>query len=153
MLAAKISRKELMKSVFLYAIINCVIFIVTVMAFKYLNLLHVWGLRITHYVIVIFVCLYQARRIIRKHGAYLPFLRAFSLSLFTGILAFALYGLFILLYSLFDPYLAKIFITDSQDDNILIPALIVFFEGSGASIIVALIVMIFAARFEDGELS
>ncbi|HOZ86711.1 MAG TPA: hypothetical protein PL029_03085 [Bacteroidia bacterium] len=149
--AAKISDKETQKTVAIFAITNCILFIIAVISFKYLNLLHFWGLRITNYVIISVVSIYQVNRLIRNNGGYVPFLQAFVLTFITGIFSFMLYAAFIYTYSFFDPYLAEMFITGSVHDNRLMPAIIVFFEGSGASIIVALIAMVYASRFEDGE--
>ncbi|MES2679067.1 MAG: hypothetical protein V4635_04245 [Bacteroidota bacterium] len=151
--AAIITDTATRKSLIIFAIANCILFIIAVISFKYLNLLHFWGLRITNYVIVTLISIYQVNRLIRNNGGYVPFLKAFVLTLFTGIFSFMLFAAFIYVYSFFDPYLAKMFITGSDDSNRLIPAMIVFFEGSGASIIVALIAMVYASRFEDGETS
>ncbi len=40
---------------------------------------------------------------------------------------------------------------DSNSQNKMVAAMLVFFEGSGGSIIVALIAMFYAGRYQDGE--
>lgn len=149
--AAKISFKSARKSIFLFALVNCIIYITLALVFKYTNLLHVWGLRMSNYAVLIFVCILQVRHWTKARGGYVPFLEAFFTALFTGALASLMFGVFILIYSLFDPYLAGMYIADPGLQSLLIPPIILIFEGTGASIIVGLIVMLYASRFEEGE--
>lgn len=146
-----ISNSKTMLSIVTFGALNAAIFISLVLAYKYLGLLHFWGLRVTNYVVFIVSSLVQLRRLIARDQAVIPFLGSFILVLFTGVVAFALYAVFIFIYSFADPDLAEMFITGADQAGHLTPAVIVFFEGSGASIVVALVGMVYTSRFEDGE--
>lgn len=150
---AKISFSKLKKNIFLFGIINCAIFIVLFLSFKYLNFRDITGLRLINYFALTIISLYQIHRLVKlKHG-YIPFLNTFCLIFFTGTWAFMLFSAFIYVYSWLDPYLHELFIMDSNSQNKLVAAMLVFFEGSGGSIIIALIAMFYAGRYQDGEAS
>lgn len=149
--AAKISFASARKSILIFALINCSLYIVLALTFKYLNLLHVWGLRMSNYAVLIFVCIWQVRHWVKSRRGYVPFLEAFFTALFTGSLASVLFGAFIFVYSLSDPYLAPMYVADAGLQSLVIPPVMLVVEGAGASIIVALIVMLYASRFEEGE--
>ena len=149
--AARISLGKAKKSIFTFALINCVVYIVLVLTFKYANLLHIWGLRMSNYAALSLISILQVRQWIKANKGYLPFLEAFFTILFTGALASLFFGGFMLVYSLYDPYLATMYVTDPGLQSMVIPAIVLVLEGTGASIIVALIVMFYAGRFEEGE--
>ncbi len=151
--AAKISIAQAKKNIFVFAAINCLAYIISLLAFKYLNLLHIWGLRMADYLIFAIISIWQIRRWISRNHGYVPFLQAFFTILFTGAFSFLLFGAFLLIYSFSDPYLTGFFVTNTGQPGKLIPSIIVIFEGGGASIIVALIASFYAARYEDGEIS
>ena len=151
--AAKTSVTTMKRSIVRFAILNAAIFILLALAFKCLNLLHIWGLNMINYVILTFISLWQVHRWIKQSHGYIPFLEVFFTVIFTGALAFVFFGIFIFLYSLYDPYLASLYITHSDSAGKLIAPILLFFEGSGGSIIVAMIAAFYAARFEDGEAS
>jgi hypothetical protein len=151
--AAKMSVATMKKSIFSFAIINAVIFIIFALSFKYLNLLHVWGLSMINYLSLTLISLYQVNRWIKMGKGYVPFLQAFFTILFTGACSFIIFGAFVLIYTLFDPYLPKLFITHAESTGKLVAPILLFFEGTGGSVIVALIASFYAARYEDGEVS
>jgi hypothetical protein len=149
--AANISLEKNKRSILIFGLVNCLVYILLVLGFKYLGLLHIWGLRMANYVTLTLVSIWQVRHWIKVSGGYVPFLQAFFTALFTGSCSFILFGGFIFFYSFFDPYLAPLYITDPETQTRLIPSILVALEGSGASIVVALIVMLYASRFEEGE--
>ena len=151
--SAKISISKMKREIFIYGLISGILYIVSLLSFKYLNLLHIRTLRIFNYVALTLISLYQVHHWIKKSGGYIPFLEVFFTVLFTGAFSFAILGIFIFIYSFSDPYLTELFIVSSNDHSKLVPAIVVFFEGSGASIIVSLIVMLYASKFEEGETS
>jgi len=149
--AAHLSFSAMRTSIFTFGAVNAGIFILLAIVFKYLNMLHIWGLDMINYVVLAFLSLYQVHHWIRTGRGYVPFLQAFFAILFTGAVAFILFGAFILIYSLFDPLLAKMYITHADSAGKLVGPILLFFEGTGGSIIVALIASFYAARYEDGE--
>jgi hypothetical protein len=149
--AANISLEQNKRSIIIFGLVNCVAYIILVLSFKYLSLLHIWGLRMANYVTLTFISIWQVRHWIKVSGGYVPFLQAFFTALFTGSFSFILFGAFIFFYSFSDPYLAALYITDPETQTRLIPPIVLVLEGTGASIIVALIVMLYASRFEEGE--
>lgn len=149
--AANISLERNKRSILVFGLINCAAYILLVLSFKYLGLLHVWGLRMCNYVVLTLVSIWQIRHWIKISGGYVPFLQAFFTALFTGACSFVFFGIFIFFYSFSDPYLAGLYIADPDTQTLLIPPMVLVLEGSGASIITGLIVMLYAGRFEDDE--
>ena len=82
---------------------------------------------------------------------YIPFLQVLTITFFTGTVSFFLFSIFIFGYSFFDPYLNSLFIMDTEGMPRIAPPMLVFFEGSGVSIIVGLITMIYSEKFSDKE--
>lgn len=149
--AAKISATKMQKSIFKFAVIECAFYIAFALSFKFLNLLHIWGLSMVNYFVLAVISIFQVHSWIKRSGGYVPFLQAFFTALFTGSVSFVLFAIFILVYSFSDPYFAKLFITHTENTGRLIAPIVVFFEGTGASIIVGLISSFYAARYEDQE--
>lgn len=149
--ALRLNASEMRNTIFVYAIINCIAYIVLLLSCKYLNVLHITGLRMLNYVLFTFISFYQLHHLIKKYKGYLPFLQVYMISLFTGAASFFLFAVFIFFYTWFDPYLNDLYL-DVSDSNRFIPALLIFFEGTGGSIIVAFIVMKYANRYADGEI-
>src|SRR6185437_13115298 len=141
---AKISFSKLKKNIFIFGIIDCVFFIILFFAFKYLNFKDITGLRVINYAALALISLYQIHKLIKQRNGYIPFLESFCLTFFTGSFSFLLFSAFIYIYSWCDPYLYELFIMDSTSQNKLVAAILVFFEGSGGSIIIALIAMFYA---------
>lgn len=150
---AKISFSKLKKNIFIFGIINCAFFIILFFAFKYLNFVNITNLRVVNYAALALISVYQIHRLIKQRNGYIPFLESFLLTFCTGTWAFILFSAFIYIYSWCDPYLHELFIMDSNAQNKLVAAMLVFFEGSGGSIIIALIAMFYAGMYQDGEAS
>lgn len=144
--AAKITSTRARNNILFFSVLNCLCYIAFMMVVKYTGLLHITGLRAVNYVILAILSLLQIRRLIRRFHGYIPFLEALTITFITGTLSFFLFSLFIFGYSFVDPYLNSLFIMDIGDMSRLIPPLLVFFEGSGISIIIGLITMEYAAR-------
>lgn len=147
-----LSVSRMKKEIVTFAILNCVLYIVFLLSFKYLNLLHVYGLRMINYLVFGVLSVIEIRRLVKLYGAPIPFLQSFFLILCTGALSFFLLGVFLLLYSFVDPMLNPFYATHYNGIR-LVPSVFIFFEGTGASIIIGLISMLYASQFESGEKS
>lgn len=145
-----ISISQMRREIFTYAIINCLVYILLLMLFKYLGLLHIYGLRMVNYLVLGVLSIVQVRRLIIQHAACVPFLQTFFMVLLTGAFSFFLLGIFLLAYSFTDPYLNPLYATHYSGIR-LVPSLFVFFEGTGASTIIGLITMLYSTQFESGE--
>lgn len=80
----------------------------------------------------------------------MKFLRSFSLVFFTGVWAFVLFGVFIIVIFLLDKEFADQL--TGTGEQMLTPIIVIISEGAGGSIIVALICMMYADRFYDHEI-
>src|SRR5580693_9749395 len=109
--AARISFSKMKKNIFIFGVINCIVYIVLIMLFRFFNLLHIGGLSMIDYVTLCLISLYQIHRWIKQTGGYVPFLQVLCTIFFTGLLSFILLGGFIFAYSLVDPYLAELYFT------------------------------------------
>ena len=138
------------KKIFIYGILNCVVYIILFMSFRCFNLLHFSGLRMLNYVTLFLLSLYQINRWVKQIGTYIPSLQAFSAIFFTGAWSFMLFAGFIFAFSLSDPYLTESYFNTYGKLHSW-SALLIFFEGVGGSIIIALVAMMYSDRYEDGE--
>ena len=148
---AKIPFAKVRNSIALYGTISCVLYIAFLLLMKMLNLMHITELRMVNYVILCLVCLFQIKRWVTKTGAYVPFLQVYLTALGTGIFSFALFSIFLFFYSRYDIELNELFIQNSGETLRTFPTVVVFFEGSAISIIVAFINLQYFRRFEEGE--
>lgn len=149
--AAKISFNKAKHNIQLFAVINCACYVAFVMVVKYGGLLHITGLRTVNYLMLAFVSIWQIRGLVKRFDGFIPFLEVLCITFSTGTLSFFLFSIFLFGYSFFDPYLNAEFIMDVGDMPRFVPSLLVFFEGSGISIIIGLIVMEYAAKFLKKE--
>jgi hypothetical protein len=150
---AKISFSKMKKNILIFGIINCAFYIILFFAFKYLNFKNITNLRVINYAALTLISLFQIHSLIKQKNGYIPFLESFLLIFCTGTWSFMLFSGFIYIYSWCDPYLHELFIMDSSAQNKLVAAMLVFFEGSGGSIIIALIAMFYSGMYQDGEAS
>jgi|ERR1700757_4678399 len=153
MLQAKISFSKMRKNILVFGIVNFAIYTVLFLLFKYLNFLNITSLWIVNYATLTLISLYQVHKLVKQSGGYVPFLQIFCIIFFTGSWSFILFGIFIFIYAWFDPYLNQLFDMDADSQSKLVSAILVVFEGSGASIIIALIAMFYSSRYEDGEVT
>lgn len=149
--AAKISFDTMKKSILLFAVINSVIYFLLVLSFKYLNLLHVFGLGLVNFVVLFFLSMLQFKLQILKNKGYIPYLQVFFATLMTGTLSFAAFVVFLFGYSFIDPYFTDLFFVETGTSIKVLPFILLFCQGSGGSIIVALAISFYTARYEDGE--
>ena len=138
------------RKIFIYGILNCVVYIILFMVFRCSNLMHFSGLRMLNYVSLFLISLYQINRWVKQIGTYIPSLQAFSAIFFTGSWSFMLFGGFIFAYSLFDPYLTESYFNTYGKLHSW-SALLIFFEGVAGSVIIAMVAMMYSDRYEDGE--
>jgi hypothetical protein len=148
--AAKVSFSKMKKNIFVFGVMNCVVYIILFMSFSYFNLLHLFGLRMLNYVTLFLLSLYQIQGWIKQTGGYIPSLEAFGAIFFTGALSCLLFGGCIFIYSLVNPYVTELYFNTYGKLNSMSSA-VIFFEGIAGSIIVALIAMMYSDRYEDGE--
>jgi len=151
MLQAKISFSEIKKTIFIFGMVNFAVYTVLFLLFKYLNFLNITSLWVVNYVTLTLISLYQVHRLVKQNRGYIPFLQTFCMVFFTGSWSFVLFGIFIFIYAWLDPYLNQLFNMDADSQSKLVSAILVIFEGIGASIIIALIAMFYSSRYEDGE--
>ena len=151
--AAKISLTRMRNSILNFGITACLLYIAFLLLMKMLNLMRVTELRMVNYVILCVVCLYQLKRWVNKEEAFVPFLTVFFTSLFTGIFSFLLFSAFLFVYTRFDAELNELFIQNTPVSFSFLPTAIILFEGSAASIVVALINLQYFRRYEEGEAS
>lgn len=144
---------QMKKSVFAYGIICCVMYIAFLLLMKAFNLMHITQLRFVNYLILLFACMYQIKSWINKNGTYVPFLQVFCDTFFTGIWSFVLFTIFLFIYSRFDAQLAELFSKHASAYSEGIPSVVIAFEGSAVSIIIAFINMQYFRRYEEGEAS
>jgi hypothetical protein len=149
--AARITLFKVRKQILLFAVMDLLFYIGFMMLVKYTGLLNVTGLRTINYVFLTVTSLILIRRIMKSMNGYIPFLEVLSITFFTGTISFFLFSIFIFFYSFADPYLNSAFIMDTEGMSRLVPPLLVFFEGSGISIIIGLITMIYSEKFSDKE--
>ncbi|HXB41860.1 MAG TPA: hypothetical protein VNZ49_15065 [Bacteroidia bacterium] len=132
-------------------ILCCVMYIVFLLLMQAFNLLHITQLRVVNYIILWLVCIYQVKKWITKNGTYVPFLQVLGATFFTGIWSFLLFSIFLFFYTRYNTYLAELFIKHTEGFTGDIPSVVILFEGSGVSIIVAFINMQYFRRYEEGE--
>ncbi|PBQ34060.1 hypothetical protein CNR22_20515 [Sphingobacteriaceae bacterium] len=149
--AARITIFKARKTIVFFSALNFLFFIGFMMLVKYTGLLHITGLRTVNYVFLTVFSLLHINRLIKELKGYIPFLQVMSITFFTGTISFFLFSIFLFFYSFSDPYLNSMFIMDTEGMSRLVPPLLVFFEGSGISIIVGLITMIYSEKFSDKE--
>ncbi len=152
MLKAKTDFSKTKKNIIFFGILNCIVYIILFMAFKWLDLLHFSGLRMLNYVTFFILSLYQIRRWTKQAGGYIPSFQAFTAIFFTGALSFMLLAGFIFAYSLYDHYITELYFNTYGKLSSISSALI-FFEGLAGSLIVALVAMMYSDRYKDGEAS
>jgi hypothetical protein len=140
-------------SILNYSITCCVLYIAFLLLMKMLNLMHITELRFFNYVLLCVVCIYQIKRWVNKTGAFVPFLQVFFTALFTGIGSFLFFSAFLFVYTKFDTQLNELFVQNTPAPFRFLPSVLILFEGSAASIIVALINLQYFRRYEEGEVS
>ncbi|MCW3075680.1 MAG: hypothetical protein JWO32_289 [Bacteroidetes bacterium] len=113
--------------------------------------MEVTSLRMVNYFILWLVTFIQIKKWITQTGKPIPFLQVYCVVFFTGVFSFFLFSVFLFLYAHMDPYIAGILAKHAAGLMHSIPSVIILFEGAGASIIIALINMIYFTRYEEGE--
>ena len=146
----KSSSSLLKRKIFIYGLLNCIVYIILFMAFRSFNLLQFSGLRMLNYVTLFLFSLYQINRWVKQIHTYIPSLQAFIAILFTGAWSFMLFAGFIFAFSLSDPYLTESYFNTYGKLHSW-SALLIFFEGVGGSVVIALVAMMYSDRYEDGE--
>ncbi len=146
----KISLPTTKKKIVVFGLLNCGVYIILFMSFKYFNLLHFSGLRMLNYITLFLISLYEINRWVKQIGTYIPSLYAFSTIFFTGALSFFFFTGFIFTYSLFNADVTELYF-DTYGKINSSSSVLIFFEGLAGSMIVALIAMMYSDRYEDGE--
>lgn len=149
----EVSLSRMKRGVLVYGSVACVFYIIFLLAMKLFGLMHVTELRMINYVILGVVGFLEIRSMVRQSGSYVPFLGVFGAVLFTGMWSFFLFAIFLFIYAKFDWQLNELFTEKSVGVFRSVPSIILFFEGTAASIIVAFINMQYFRRYEEGEKS
>ena len=144
---------QMKKSIVICGIICCTMYIAFLLLMKSVNLMQITQLRFINYVILFFACMYQIKKWINKNRTYVPFSQVFCATFLIGIWSFILYSIFLFIYSKFDTQLADLFITHASAYSENIPFVVIIFEGSAISIIIAFINMQYFRRYEESEAS
>jgi len=146
--ATRTSFEKAKRNIILFAFINCTAYIVFMLVVKYTGLLHVSGMRTINYAILAIFSIFQIKSL-AKQQLHFPFLEVFSVTIVTGTISFFLFSIFLFFYSFFDPYLNNLYIMDVEKTPRLAPPLLMFFEGSGISVIIGLIAMEYASWLRE----
>ena len=147
---ARLSTAQFQRNVFKFGIINCITYAAILIVFRLFHSRILPSLLVLIDCVVLwFISRIQIKKLAGTYSEPMKFLRSFSLVFFTGILAFVLFGGFILLYSLPDKSLAGLL--SGAGGQILTPVIVIASEGGGGSVIVALIGMMYADQFYDHE--
>lgn len=149
--AARISFTTMRNSILLYGALNCVVYILLFLLFRLLGWLDIFGISMVNYLTLFFLLMLQFHRQIRKAGGFIPFLEVFFAAMATGTVSFFLFAGFVFFWSIADPWGAGQYVADAGLPGKILPFVILFFEGSGGSIIVALAITFYTGRYEDGE--
>jgi hypothetical protein len=147
----EVSLSRMRTSVLVYGTVCCALYIVFLLLMKMAGLMHVTELRMVNYVILCLVGFYQIRKMVKQSHSYVPFLGVFATVLFTGLWSFFLFSVFLYAYTRFDIALSELFVKSTHGYFPQMPSVIIFFEGTAASIIVGFINMQYFRRFEEGE--
>ncbi len=149
--AAKLSLTKMSSSIAAYAMISCILYIAFLLLMKYFGLERLTELRMFNYVLLCVACIIQIKRWVRKTGTYVPFLQVFFTAFFTGVLSFLLFGIFLEIFIQFDYTLKDLFLQNVPTQFQFLPSIVVFFEGTAVSIIVALINLQYFRRYEEHD--
>jgi hypothetical protein len=150
MLKAKIPSITIRNRILLFGAINCLIYISVLMFFRFMGLLNLPGLRMLNYFLLSITSILEIHRWTKHLGRYIPSLQSFALIFFTGAVSFALFAVFMFIYSFYDPYLMQSYFDLSENLNPMY-SMIIFLEGLAGSILVSLISMMYSDRYRNGE--
>ena len=150
---AEISILKIKKNILFFAALNFAVYVILFLGFKYFNLLNITGLRMVNYITLTLISLYQIHAITKSKNGYIPFLKSYIITFVTGTLSFMFFSIYIFIYSWLDPLLYELFIMDANGESKIISAMLIFFEGSGGTIIISLIAMFYSGRYQDNEAS
>jgi len=150
---SRISISKAKQQIFIYGILNFALYVILFLILRWFNLLHFSGLRLLNYVTLFFISIYQIKHWIKETGGYIPSLQAFAVVFLTGTWSFVLLGAGVYAYSFLDPYITELYFNTYGKLNASISSFLIFFEGSSGSLIVGLVTMMYASRYQDGEVS
>jgi hypothetical protein len=87
----------------------------------------------------------------KRIGSNVPFLQVFFMAFATGICSFVFFSAFLFVYTRFDPQLSSLFAQSSIGSPLATPSAIILIEGSGVSIIIALVIMLFFSQYDEDK--
>src|SRR5437762_14204993 len=96
---AKIPLTQVRNSIVKFAAICCAFYIIFLILMQALNLLQVTGLRVVNYAVLFLVCFVGIKRWVTTSEHFVPFLTVFVTSLFTGVLSFVFFCVFLYVYA------------------------------------------------------
>jgi hypothetical protein len=148
---ARLPFSLLQRDIFIYGLAACIQYIVVMVVMQIFGLLEIIELRMINYVLLCLTTIYQVKKRISETGRYIPFLKVFILTLLTGAMSFALFSIYIYVYSFFDTPFYEMLLKHTPGEIRSIPALIILFEGIGVSVIIGFINLQYFLRYEEQE--
>lgn len=149
------SGSKIKSSVFLYGTVLAVVFTMYFIFMGAAGLVHITELRLLNYVILFFVCFYQLKKLFNNGKNNVSYLQGFGTVFFTGIWSYLLFAVFLYFYvEMMDDRLQELFwesIPIEFSYFLPWPYITIFFEGSAVSIIMALMLMQYYRKYEEGE--
>lgn len=115
------------------------------------GLMHVTELRAFNYIVLLGASYLMLRKWIKDSHHFIPFLKVFGTTFFMGLWSFIVLSIFLTIYAKIDPALYDLFIQKTGGSFDTWPQFVVLFEGAGASVVTALLMMQFFRRYEEGH--
>jgi hypothetical protein len=150
--AAQIPFSKIKMNVLIFGILNFGLYLSFFFSCKHFNIMHITGLRMVNFLILSLTALVLINRWKKQYDGYFPFLTVFSSILLIGVISFMLFAIFIFFYAGYDPELTELFVTKIPENLRQVPAIVILFEGTAGSIIVALILMIYTSMINDSRI-
>lgn len=115
------------------------------------GLMHVTELRVFNYIVLVGATFLMLRKWVRDSHHYIPFLKVVGATFFTGLWSFVVLSIFLIIYSKYNQELYDLFLLKTRGTLDTWPQFVVLFEGAGASIVTAFLMMQYFRRYEDGH--
>lgn len=100
----KLPRREANKIIVRYSVIGGILFIAYFLLMQLMGLAHVTILRFANYLIFVLIGIFELQKIREKCNNQIYYLQGFGINIITGIFSFMIFGVFVFIYSYFDPF-------------------------------------------------
>lgn len=148
---AHIPDSKIRTGIFVVGSICGLIYIGFMLLMKVLGFLHITELRAFNHIVLLVAAFLMIRKWIAESHHYIPFLKVVSATFFTGLWSFILFAVFLHVYALFDYELYALLRLKTHETLATWPEFWVLFEGAGAAIVSALLLMQYFRQYEDGH--